>query len=113
MPEIGIEWFLNGAGRTYSDNTTIGVEFSTDGVSFDPAGDIVLGAGSETEIRLSLGTAPSDLAYARLTIPEPGSGVGQVSLDNITISAVIPEPATALLLGGGLLGLSALGRRRN
>ncbi|MDJ0849360.1 MAG: PEP-CTERM sorting domain-containing protein [Myxococcota bacterium] len=113
VPEIGIEWFLNGAGRTYSDNTTIGVEFSTDGVSFDPAGDIVLGAGSETEIRLSLGTAPSDLAYARLTIPEPGSGVGQVSLDNITISAVIPEPATALLLGGGLLGLSALGRRRN
>ncbi|MDJ0939452.1 MAG: PEP-CTERM sorting domain-containing protein [Woeseiaceae bacterium] len=39
-------------------------------------------------------------------------GLGNYSFDNIQTASEVPEPATILLLGAGLMGLSALRRRR-
>ena len=45
--------------------------------------------------------------------PAPGSGaLSAAELHGASLFALVPEPTTALLLGGGLAGLGALGRRR-
>ena len=41
------------------------------------------------------------------------SGLGAIGIDNLTVNAAaVPEPATLLLLGIGMLGLAGWGSKR-
>lgn len=54
----------------------------------------------------------TNLTALRLTVTSP-SGEPMVQFDNVRFgAAVVPEPMTVLLVGGGLAGLGMLARRR-
>jgi len=63
-----------------------------------------------TEVGGSFDTIMSNVAGLRI-IGEFVSGPEVVGLDNVMVSAV-PEPATMLLLGSGLIGLAGYGRKK-
>lgn len=111
IPEFGQDWTLSFGGVTADDpngSSDIGVEFSTDGSDFSSIGSVVL-AGTPAVFSLdAVGSA--DQAFFRLNI----DGSNELpTIDNVGINTtLVPEPGTALLLGGGLAGLAAIGRRR-
>ncbi len=66
-----------------------------------------VGAGGSDFIDMAIGTTSGD----GLAIVGGGPIVGAVNLTGAVIN--VPEPGTALLMGLGLLGLGAAGRRRS
>lgn len=50
--------------------------------------------------------------FLRLQLTETPGGNSAFGVNNITITAVVPEPSTVLLLGAGILGLGLLLQRR-
>jgi len=100
-------WSVAFGARTDFAGASIIVEFSTDGSSYASLGTASL-TGVDT--LYSFAAAPgvtSQAGYFRLVF----SGAGP-QIDNLAISATVPEPAIAGLLALGLGGLGYLGRRR-
>lgn len=111
QPVNGSAWTVSFAGKTFSGTSSVGVEFSTDGVNFAPAGFASL-TTNDTPFTLNLGATSSHTAFVRLNLSNAN---GQPILDNLAINGtltVIPEPGTALLIVSGLAGLQIFGRRR-
>jgi hypothetical protein len=111
QPLNGSDWTLSFAGKTFEGTSTVGIEFSTDGVSYAPFGSVNLDT-NDKPFSVNLGTGLSQEAFVRLVF-NPANG--QPILDNVAIGgtlSAIPEPGTALLLVSGLAGLHVFGRRR-
>ena len=111
QPVNGSAWSVSFGGKTFSGTASVGVEFSTDGVNFAPAGFANL-TTNDTPFTLNLGATSSHIAFVRLNLSNAN---GQPIIDNLAINgtlAAIPEPGTMLLIGSGLAGLQIFGRRR-
>ena len=93
VPEIGNDWSISFGARTFSGTSAIGIEFSTDGVTFNPFGSVNL-TTVDTLFSVVFGGGPSEQAFVRLSF-NPASG--QPFIDNVAIGAnlttVVPEPA--------------------
>ncbi len=112
IPGLGSDWSVSFGGQTFQGTSTVGIEFSTDGVVYTPFGSQVL-TTLDTQYSVNLGTLATEAAFIRFTV-DPGTGLGP-KIDNVAINGNIvsvPEPGTLVLLGSALAVFSALGRRR-
>ncbi len=108
----GSDWIVSFGGKTFNGTSTVGVEFSTDGTTYSPAGSVILDT-NDKPFSVNLGATTSHTAFVRLNFNPVGSD--QPIIDNLAISgtlSAIPEPGTALLVISGLIGLQTFGRRR-
>jgi hypothetical protein len=106
-------WSVTLGGQTVGGSQSVGVDFSTDGVSYSPVGSFMF-TTTDTAFSAALGAGPSPMAFLRLNFGSQANG--QALLDNVTILAdtvPVPEPGTAAMLLLGLAGLAINGRRRS
>jgi len=110
IPGLGSDWSVSFGGQTGTGTTTVGVEFSTDGITYVPIGSSVLTTIDST-FNLALGAVASEAAFVRFNVTPTG---GATRIDNLAINGniVVPEPGTVVLLGTALAVLAGLGRRR-
>jgi hypothetical protein len=112
IPGLGSDWSVSFGGQTNSGTSTIGIEFSTDGIIYVPFGSRSIN-NVDTQFSISLGSLPSEAAYVRFNVDPTGVGT---RIDNVAINGTIvppvPLPSTIMLLGTALTAFAALGRRR-
>jgi len=108
VPELGQDWSLSFAGLTVSGGTSeVGVEFSTDGVTFQSLDPFVLESNAAVFQTTALG-GPTDEAFFRLTFTDSVSQTFP-SIDNVAISAtLVSEPTRDLAMAGALLAVLGL-----
>jgi hypothetical protein len=91
-------------------SSTVGVDFSTDGVSFSPVGSVNL---TPDDLRFQLplgGIGGSQKGYVRLNFNPTN---GRPIIDNVAVQVgVIPEPGAIAQILSCVAGLAYLGRRR-
>ncbi len=97
------------AGLTLSGATDVEVAFSTDGSTFGSVETFNLSTTDSGFTTSDQAVSSGDVWY-RLRI---AGNSPQVAFDNVSIQGtIIPEPATALMLMAGLVGLGMNSRRR-
>lgn len=72
-------------------------------------GPLGTGAFSATDVKLA---NPIDPFALRLEATITHTGAGQITSFDASINPAVPEPATLLLLGSGLVGLAGIGRKK-
>jgi len=112
VPVIGSNWSISFGGRTANGASSVGIEFSSNGVTFTSFGSVNL-TTVDTLFSVNLGVAATNNAYVRLSFNP--AGINQPLIDNVALNATlaVPEPSTALLGSLGLVGLVIAGRKRN
>jgi hypothetical protein len=112
VPVIGSNWSISFGGKTANGTSSVGIAFSSDGVTFTSFGSANL-TTVDTLFTIALGTAATNNAYVRLSFNP--AGINQPLIDNVAVNAslAVPEPSMALLGSLGLVGLVIAGRRRN
>ena len=111
--KVGSDWSLSFAAKMTGGTSNLGIEFSSDGVSFSALPSVALNT-VDTAFNVTLGPASTSKAYVRLTFNPSGSN--QPLIDNVAFNAAnveLPEPGAAVLGSLGLLGLVFAGRRRS
>jgi hypothetical protein len=110
VPLIGSDWSVSFAGRMSAGGSSVGIEFSSDGLLFTPFGSVNL-TTVDTLFNVPLAPTTTNTAYVRLTFNP--SGANQPLIDNVALNGtlMVPEPSTALLGSVGLIGLAIGGRR--
>ncbi len=98
------------AGGTVSSNsTTITISWST-----NTPGSLQLGPGTVNAITGNFGTTIFDKLTTTTVLAAPNSGTpsGDTTVQGQLASSATPEPKTFVLLGGGLLAMSLMGKKK-
>jgi hypothetical protein len=94
-------------GTVYSDTSPISVSWST-----TPNSDLDLGPGTNNALNGNFGPVSFDITGVTLIVgPNSGTPPGDTTVQ-AQIQSSTPEPGTTFLLGGGLLALGFLSRRK-
>ena len=113
-------FFFAGEGMTVnfaSPENAVGIFFN---VSPSPVGSLTVstsagtagnGATYDTSTLYFVGLI-SDSSFLSATFAGDGTISSGYNLDNLSVAAVVPEPASLMLLGSGLAGFAAIRRRR-
>jgi len=113
IPGLGSDWSVSFGGQTGSGTSTVGIDFSTDGITYVNIGSRTL-TNVDSAFTMSLAALPSEAAYVRFNVNPTGIGT---RIDNLAINGTIvppvPLPGTAVLLGTALAAFAAFGRRRS
>src|SRR5262245_26101390 len=103
-------WEVSLGGRTFSGGSSLGVEFSSDGISYSPMATFPL-TTNDSQFSAPLVAAVGNTAFVRLSLNPAG---GQPVIDNVSVN-LLPEPSMSLQAVAGVLTLftcSCIDRRR-
>ncbi len=111
IPGLGSDWSISFGGQTDSGTSSIGIEFSTDGIVYVPFGTQNL-TSVDTQFTINLGELASEAAFVRFSVDPTGDNT---RIDNVAINGTVvpvPLPSVAILLGTALAAFATVGRRK-